>query len=77
MMVKNTGLRVLEFSDGGRIDIGFPGDRRSGLFWGKKKSHALLTRIALSVKRQKPLHDWEGHILGYGCEAHNFASLRR
>lgn len=41
MMVKNTGLRVLEFNDGGRIDIGFPGDRRSGLFWGKKAAFPL------------------------------------
>jgi hypothetical protein len=49
MLVKNSGLRVLEFNDGGRIDIGFPGDRRSGLFWGNRKS------LALPMIGQNPL----------------------
>mmetsp|Transcript_66392 Transcript_66392/g.163608 ORF Transcript_66392/g.163608 Transcript_66392/m.163608 type:complete len:420 (+) Transcript_66392:186-1445(+) len=41
MLLKNTGLRVLEFEDGGRIDIGFPADRWGNVFWGEMHHETL------------------------------------
>mmetsp|Transcript_25916 Transcript_25916/g.62509 ORF Transcript_25916/g.62509 Transcript_25916/m.62509 type:complete len:438 (+) Transcript_25916:63-1376(+) len=41
MLLKNRGLRVLEFADGGKIDIGFPDDRWGNVFWGEMHHETL------------------------------------
>jgi len=41
MTVQNQGLRVVEFEDGGKIEIGFPLDRFGNVFWGEMHHESL------------------------------------
>lgn len=40
MLLKNSGLRVVEFKDGGKIEIGFNDDRFNNVFWGESDPSA-------------------------------------
>lgn len=68
MMVKNTGLRVIEFNDGVKIDIGFPGDRRSGLFWGKHSLSSYHRPVSIDETRPELVFAESGTAKG---EAHS------
>eukprot|EP00961_Rhodomonas_salina_P194347 2624293-Rhodomonas_salina.3 len=35
MFLNTSGSRTLTFADGGKVEIGFPKDRVSNVFWGQ------------------------------------------